>query len=445
MGLLRRIGAQPAESPEGGLGFDVRPSRPLPVTIILVASASVAAAAFAHFFKEFAQLMLEWYGDSRDATASAASLPRLVVFVVVTGSVILAAALGRYAQRNWSQHVGVEAVAASARGEGRSISLRATMVQSLATWTVFSGMVSIGRESAIIETGGAVGAVLGRKSGGRGDALAVAGIAAAFAAAYHAPIAAVFYVEETLRVRASRRAVTFGVAGAAVGYATSIWLLGGGTIFPPLQGSQWKMIELALIGLVPAVLVAHGFLYVRARVRGGALVRRLGRRAWIGVVALAAVAGVAVAYFPLAAGNGMDALRQASVGATVTLALALTVGKLIGTTAALGAGAPGGVLTPTISITSGTVLLILLAAESFGLGLQHPWDAMVAAMAVGVAVGLRSPFVAVFLLPEMLGDYSLVPAIALIVALAMVVDRGVDRLVERFGRTVPERVFDEDA
>ena len=369
----------------------------------------------------------------------------LVVFVVVTGSVILAAALGRYAQRNWSQHVGVEAVAASARGEGRSISLRATMVQSLATWTVFSGMVSIGRESAIIETGGAVGAVLGRKSGGRGDALAVAGIAAAFAAAYHAPIAAVFYVEETLRVRASRRAVTFGVAGAAVGYATSIWLLGGGTIFPPLQGSQWKMIELALIGLVPAVLVAHGFLYVRARVRGGALVRRLGRRAWIGVVALAAVAGVAVAYFPLAAGNGMDALRQASVGATVTLALALTVGKLIGTTAALGAGAPGGVLTPTISITSGTVLLILLAAESFGLGLQHPWDAMVAAMAVGVAVGLRSPFVAVFLLPEMLGDYSLVPAIALIVALAMVVDRGVDRLVERFGRTVPERVFDEDA
>jgi H+/Cl- antiporter ClcA len=64
---------------------------------------------------------------------------------------------------------------------------------------------------------------------------------------------------------------------------------------------------------------------------------------------------------------------------------------------------------------------------------------------VGVAVGLRSPFVAVFLLPEMLGDYSLVPAIGFVVALAMVLDRGVDQLVERYGRTVPARVFDEDA
>ena len=445
MGLLRGTGAPPAEPPEGGLGFDVRPARPLPVTIAFAAAVIVAAASFAHFFKELALLALEWYSDAKDPTTSAASMSRLAVFAIVTGSVIVAAALGRTVERHWSKHVGVEAVAASARGEGRSISLRATVVQSLATWTVFSGMVSIGRESAIIETGGAVGSVLGRKSGGRGDALAVAGIAAAFAAAYHAPIAAVFYVEETLRVRASRRAIEFALAGAAGGFFTSKFLFGGETIFPPIQGSQWKMIELAVIGLVPAVLVAHGFLQLRARVRGGALVHRFGRWAWIAIAVLAVVAGAAVTWFPSAAGNGMDALRDASVEATVTLAFALTIGKLIGTTAALGAGAPGGVLTPTLSITSGTVLLVLLAAESFGLGLDHPWDAMVAAMAIGVAVGLRSPFVAVFLIPEMLGDYSLVPAIAFVVALAMVLDRGVDRLVERYGRTVPAQVFDEDA
>lgn len=445
MGSLRGAGAQPADPPEGGLGFDVRPARPLPVTIVFVAAVIVAAAAFAHYFKELAFLALEWYSESGDPTASAASMARLAVFAIVTGSVIVAAALGRTVERHWSQHVGVEAVAASARGEGRTISFRATLVQSLATWTVFSGMVSIGRESAIIETGGAVGSILGRKSGGRGDALAVAGIAAAFAAAYHAPIAAVFYVEETLRIRASRRAISFAIAGAAGGFFTSKWLFGGETIFPPIQGSQWKMIELAVIGLVPAVLVAHGFLQLRARLRGGALVDRFGRSAWVAIVALAVVAGAAVTLFPSAAGNGMDALRHASVEATVTLALALTIGKLIGTTAALAAGAPGGVLTPTLSITSGSMLLVLLAAESLGLRLEHPWDAMVAAMAVGVAVGLRSPFVAVFLLPEMLGDYSLVPAIALIVALAMILDRAVDHLVERYGRTVPAQVFDEDA
>lgn len=445
MGSARHGEPDPALEPDGTLGFDVRPSRPFPLTVALVAVVVAVAAAFAHFFKELAEFVLEFYSDSHDPTVSAASLPRLTVFAVVTGSVVAAATLGRAVEKHWSKHVGVKAVAASARGEGRSISLRATIVQSFATWTVFSGMVSIGRESAIIETGGAVGAVLGRKSRGRGDALAVAGIAAAFAAAYHAPIAAVFYLEETLRVRASRRATTFAVVGAAGGFLFTKWALGGKAIFPPIQGSQWTMIGLAMVALVPAVIVAHGFLQIRARVSGGALVALFGRRAWIGIALLAAVAGAAVTWFPLASGNGMDALRHASLEATVTLALALTIGKLIGTTAALGAGAPGGVLTPTISITSGTALLVLLAAESFGLTVLHPWDAMVAAMAIGVAVGLRSPFVAVFLLPELLGDYSLVPAIAVVVALAMLVDRGVDHGIARYGRAVPAQVYDEDA
>jgi H+/Cl- antiporter ClcA len=103
------------------------------------------------------------------------------------------------------------------------------------------------------------------------------------------------------------------------------------------------------------------------------------------------------------------------------------------------------VLTPTISITSGTALLTLLAVDRLGLAVVHPWDVMVVAMAVGVAVGLRSPFGAVFLLPEMLGDYTLVPPVAVIVALAVLLDRGLDRLVVRAGEEVPTGIYDEDA
>ena len=181
------------------------------------------------------------------------------------------------------------------------------------------------------------------------------------------------------------------------------------------------------------------------RVSGGALARRMGVPEWVGIAVLAVIAGAMVAWFPSAAGNGMEALRHASTGATLTLALALTVGKFIGTTASLGAGAPGGVLTPTISIASGSALLTLLAVDGMGMAVEFPWDAMVAAMAVGVAVGLRSPMMAVMLLPEMLGDYTLVPAIALIVAIAVVVDRCVDRLVRRLGERLPTGIHDEDA
>lgn len=70
---------------------------------------------------------------------------------------------------------------------------------------------------------------------------------------------------------------------------------------------------------------------------------------------------------------------------------------------------------------------------------------MVAAMAIGVAVGLRSPLVAVFLIPEMLGDLTLVPAIAVIVAAATVVDRGIDRIAILPGFVIPCGVRDEDA
>ncbi len=428
-----------------GLGFDVRPSRPLVVTMVLFAIVMFAASGFAHYFKELAQIVLEWYSGSQDPTVGAASMRRVSVFALVMGAVIIAATLGRLVERHWSHHVGVEAVSSSARGEGRSISLRASAARALATWTVFAGMASIGRESAIIESGGAVGATAGKRFGGRGDAMAAAGIAAAFAAAYHAPIAAVFYVEETLRVRSSRRALMFAALGAAGGFITSTQLYGGETIFPSTQGSRWTMTGLALIGLVPAVIVARAFLRLRVRVSGGALVNRFPGPPWIAIGLFAAVAGAAIAWFPQASGNGMDALRQAELGATVTLALALSIGKVIGTTAALGAGAPGGVLTPTVSITSGFVLLGLLGAESLGLTVAHPWDVMVAAMAIGVAVGLRSPFVAVFLIPELLGDYTLVPVIGLVVGVAVIVDKAVDHVIERFGELVPARVYDEDA
>lgn len=427
-------------------GFDVQPARPVPVTMLLFVAVVTASAGFAHLFKASSQYVIALYAGASDPTRAAGALSSGVRFAVVTGATCVAAALDRIVERRWAGQTGVQAVAASARGENdKRISMRATALRTLATWMVSAGLVSIGRESAIIETGGALGALAARALRGRGDAMATAGIAAAFAAAYHAPIAAVFYVEEHLGVRRSRRALLFGTLGGVGGHLASVEWFGGEVIFPTLRGSPLEMLQLALLGLLPAVLAARLLLQLRVRVSGGALARRLRIPEWLAVALLAVLAGAAVAAFPAAAGNGMEALGHASVRATLALGLALGVGKLVGTTAALGAGAPGGVLTPTISVASGVTLLTLLGAQTQGLLLHDPWDAMVAAMAVGVAVGLRSPWVAVFLLPEMLGDYALVPAVALIVLLAVGIDRLLDRIVVRAGRLLPTGIYDEDA
>ena len=70
---------------------------------------------------------------------------------------------------------------------------------------------------------------------------------------------------------------------------------------------------------------------------------------------------------------------------------------------------------------------------------------MVSAMAVGVTVGLRSPLLAIVLIPEFVGDYTVLPVIAVVVAVALLVDRGIDSVINRIASPVPDVIYDDDA
>ena len=438
--------ADPERIPEAS-GYHVPPSRPRWLTTLLFAGVVVVAAGVAHLFRHAANRVIEWYSDERDVVSASSSLHWLVVFGIVSASVFVAAWLGRLVDARHASSTGIEAVAASARGERRWISLRASLVRATGTWIASTGLTSIGRESAIIEIGGAVGAVAGRRSGGRGDALATAGIAAAFAAAYHAPFAALFYLGEHLGVHRSRRALWFAATGAAAGHLLSVHLMSGHVIFPTPEGSRWETLGLALLVVIPAVTGARALRVLRVRVKAGDIAGRLGAPWWTVVAVFALVAGAAVATFPFAAGNGMEALRQAAVGPTVAIAVALSLGKLIGTTASLGSGAPGGAISPSLSVAAGTALLTVYGLDALGIEPDAAviWGALVAAMAVGVAVGLRSPVLAVVLVPELVGDYTFLPLIAVVVIAARLIDLGVDRLMSRLATPVPDIIYGDDA
>jgi CIC family chloride channel protein len=202
-----------------------------------------------------------------------------------------------------------------------------------------------------------------------------------------------------------------------------------------------------LLVVIPAVAGARALRVMRVRVKATDIAARLGLPWWTVVAVFAVVAGAAVATFPYAAGNGMEALRQTAVGPTVAIAVALSVGKLIGTTASLGSGAPGGAISPSLSVAAGTALLASYGLDTLGL---HPsggvvWGALVASMGVGVAVGLRSPVLAVVLVPELVGDYTFLPIVAVVVIVARYIDLGVDRVVSRLATPVPDVIYDADA
>ena len=419
------------------------------IGVVAVVGVAATAAAFAQLFRESSIHAIRFIAGSDDPTEAARSVPRLAVALLVFASVVTAAWIGRRVVSTRRDRLGITAVAAAARGEGPGPSVRASLLHSAAPWIASSGLTSIGRESAIVEVGGALGSAAGRWLSSYGPALAAAGIGAAFASAYHAPIAAVLYVEEHLRVRNDRRAALYTVGGAVVGHVVTTRVFGGQPILSGRQHSIGALLILGAIALIPAVVGSRIFLELRDRAAAASVsgtANRSSRSTVARTLGLGAVAALIVAALPLTAGNGIEALHSASTQAGLGVALSLALAKLLATSAALHAGAPGGAFSPSLAVSAGWALGAFLILD--GVGLTIPgghWDGMLVAMAIGVAVGLRSPLVAIVVIPEMTGDFSLLPFCALAVGAAVILDRQIDAWRTRTVHHVPAELHDADA
>lgn len=419
------------------------PKRPVVLTAALFVVVVFAAAGFSHLFREAAQWTLDHVFGSHDATEAARRTSDVVVGLAIAATVVLAALVGTMVHRRRGDRSGIEALAAAAGGENRPISVGATAARGAATWTMAATMVSVGRESAIVEAGGAFGATVARRTGGRGHTMAAVGLTAAFTAAYHAPLSAIAYVEQHLGVRRSRRATRFVVIAALAAHLVSVKLMGGHQIFPRADGSRWTVLGEGLVALVPTVLVVRLFTEIRSRTSGGRALPRTGWSRWVAVLVLAGVSGVVVAVWPLAAGNGMEALRHSATTASWAVVGALLVGKAVGTLATLATGAPGGVISPTLAVGGGVAMAIALIAER--LGADPPgWSSLIGGLVAAVVVGLRTTFGAAVMVPELLGDYGLIPVAAVLAVSAWVVNRGLDVLIRR-GAGRRDEILDEDA
>ena len=141
----------------------------------------------------------------------------------------------------------------------------------------------------------------------------------------------------------------------------------------------------------------------------------------------------------------MEALRTSATVGTAGVACALLIGKLIATTAAVGSGAPGGVVSPSLAVAGGAALASFVALDAFGVQLGgSKWDGILIAMAVGVAISVRSPLVALVMVAEMAGDARVLPLTALAVGVAIALDRAVDHVQRIAGKPVPIALHDED-
>lgn len=411
--------------------------------LLAVLAVAAIASEFAHLFREAIFAVVEFLYDQKNATDGIKAANRIVPFVTIAAGVLLARVLNSRAQKKHAGHVGLHTVGNSARGEHPEVSLPGTLTRSIATLVACMPGTSLGRESAILEAGGAIGAFIGRLVPGGAPAVTSAGVAATFSAAYHAPFGAVAYVGGHLRVSRDKRSVAYALIASLFADWLTVEHLGGHPIFPGHSGTVGSMVVLGLVAFLPAVIGARLFVQLREFLPTWDVVKNH-PRATLAVAVFVSAATVAIA--PLSAGNGMEALRHIAVSGSIAAAAALGIGKLLAVSATLTAKAPGGVFTPTLAVCAGWVLATYVGLETLGVNLPgNHWDGILIGMAVGLSVGLHAPVLASVVVAEMSGQIGLVPFTAVAAFVAHRTVHAVDAAAEKRRIPVPHEQHDEDA
>lgn len=307
------------------------------------------------------------------------------------------------------------------------LSLRVTVVKSLASWSAIVCGGSLGREGPLIQFGGSSGNAIGtrfRLSAHDRRVLIAAGTAAGFAAAYNTPLAAVAFVLEivagvivvdtvvpTLIATVISTALTRAVVGPGPIYGTRSFVL-------THAGELFAFAGVALV----AAFIAFGF----------ARLVRLGetafRRPWLRPPWRQALgglcAGAIIVAVPTVAGNGYEPLNRLLDGTSALwVVVALLVAKAIATTASVASGSPGGVFTPTLLIGGCTGYLVGVGLGAAGFDVGPPGGYALVGMAAAIAAATHAPLMAAILAFELSGDYAVVLPLVLATAIATAVSR----------------------
>src|ERR1039458_2701695 len=336
---------------------------------------------------------------------------RRVLFPVV-GSLGIGYLLYRYFPDARGSGVPQTKAALYAR-EGR-ITLRTVLGKFFCTSATLASGIPLGREGPSVQVGAGIGSVLGRLLGLRSEQvknLIPVGAAAAIAAAFNTPLAAVLFSLEEITGD-----LYAPVMGAVVLASATAWMvlrvfLGDHPLFKVPQYQLLHPAELAVYavlgvagGVVSAVFTKL-LLGIRAR-----FLRLPLKTVWFQPVAGGLVVGLMGWFVPQVLGVGYGFVGEALNGRMAFQLMALLVIlKLVAVTTSYATGNAGGIFGPSLFIgamlggTVGTVAHYLFPAYTATPGAY----ALVGMGAVFAGV-VRTPMTSVLMIFEMTQDYAVI-------------------------------------
>lgn len=334
------------------------------------------------------------------------------VLVPVTGSLVMGFLLFRYFPG--ARGSGVPQTKAALFARNGFISLRTVVGKFFCTAATLASGIPLGREGPSVQVGAGIGSVLGRWLGLRPEkvkALIPVGAAAAIAAAFNTPMAAVVFALEEVMGDLNAPVLGSVVLASATSWAMLRMLLGNNPLF---QVPQYTLVHPLEFGIYAVLGIAGGFLsvaFTRMLLGMRQYFQHLPRKTqWWQPVVGGVTVGLMGWFVPQVLGVGYGYVGTALNGSmALKLMLLLVALKLVGVTVSYASGNAGGIFGPSLFLGA----MLGGAIGSVAHGLLPGYTASQGAYAL-VGMGalfagiVRAPMTSVLMIFEMTRDYAVI-------------------------------------
>lgn len=295
------------------------------------------------------------------------------------------------------------------------------------TFTVgFGG--SVGLEGPTVSTGAAIGSNLGRLFHlNYKQIMLLLGVAcaAAMAAIFKSPIAAIVFATEVIMIDLTMASAVLLLISSSTAVLTSYFFLGQGALYPyeVVEGFKLKDLHFYIIlGILAGLVSAYftkTYIFIESKF---SKINSWQKRLLIGGVSL----GVLIFFFPALYGEGYEAVNAALKGdisslynnsifyafkdniwVIFLLFILIILLKAIATAVTFGAGGIGGIFAPTLFMGAFTGLFYAKVINHFELGQLMDSNFALVGMGGLIAGVLHGPLTAIFLIAEITGGYEL--------------------------------------
>ncbi|HKM79384.1 MAG TPA: chloride channel protein [Candidatus Acidoferrum sp.] len=354
-------------------------------------------------------LITERFG-ARLYPAGGAHWRRLVVPVV--GSLGMGYLLYRFFPN--ARGSGVPQTKAALYAHGGRISLRTVFGKFFCTSVTLASGIPLGREGPAVQVGAGIASVLGRNLGLRPEkvkALIPVGAAAAIAAAFNTPLAAVLFALE--EVVGDLHAPVLGsvVLASATSWAMLRLILGNN---PLIKVPQYQLVSPWEFGIYAVLGVVGGFVSVAfTKVLTGLRERFLNfprKTLWFQPVAGGLLVGIMGWFVPQVLGVGYQHVGSAlNGGMAMELMVLLLVLKFFAVTVSYASGNAGGIFGPSLFLGAMLGGVVGTVAQHFLPGsVASPGAYALVGMGTAFAGIVRAPMTSVVMIFEITRDYAVI-------------------------------------